>query len=73
MKELGGRVGWREALLALKMNENGKAIIVVNLGETQGTVQQKRERKSHKTRAQTFLLSTSYIQLKHKTITHKLH
>ena len=34
MKELGEMVGWKEALLALKMNENGKAIIECPAGVT---------------------------------------
>ena len=34
VKELGKMVGWKEALLALKMNENGKAIIECPAGES---------------------------------------
>ena len=34
IKELGKIVGWKEALLALKMNENGKAVIEYPAGET---------------------------------------
>ena len=34
VKELGKMVGWKEALLALRLNENGKAVVVCPAGTT---------------------------------------